>query len=71
MYAIIKVSNGSFSVAAEGIKTIENAIVQYHGIAQTLWNAADVTSGCLMIVDEKLNIQNGYKENIIKEQAED
>ena len=64
MYAIIKVSNGSFSVAAEGIETMENAIVQYHGIAQALWNAPDVVSGSLMIVDEKLNIQNGYKEYI-------
>ena len=70
MYAIIKVSNGAFSIAAEGIETIENAIVQYHGIARTLWHAPDVKSATIMIVNEKLDVQIGYKEHIIKEQGQ-
>lgn len=63
-YAIVKVVNGSYSIHAEGITAIENAIMQFHGVCQTLWNAQDVITGCVMIVSENLNCVDDYKEII-------
>lgn len=64
MYAIIKVVNGVFTIAAEGITALSNAKTQFHGICQTLWNAPDVITGCVMIVNDQLDIVEGYKEFI-------
>lgn len=63
-YAIIKVINGSYSIHAEGFTDIASAKVSYHGLCQTLWNASDVITGEVMIVDEQLDCVEGYKENI-------
>ena len=70
-YAIIKVINGAYSIHAEGITTIESAKVQFHGVCQTLWNAPDVVSACVMIVDENLDFIGGYKEFIYHEATTD
>ena len=51
-YAIIKVINGAFSVHAEGFTDLSNTKVNYHGLCQTLWNALDVLSAYVAIVDE-------------------
>lgn len=69
-YAIIKVVNGNYSVHAEGITTIEDAKTQFHGVCQTLWNAPDVISACVMIVDENLDFLDSNKEYIRHEVAE-
>lgn len=66
MYAIIKVVNGNFFVHAEGITNIADAKTQFHGVCQTLWNAPDVNTACVMIADENLNYVEGYKEFIVK-----
>ena len=63
-YAIIECINGTFTVRAEGIQTIEAAKVQYHGRCQTLWNAPDVASAYVMIVDTQLDVVEGCKEYI-------
>lgn len=63
-YAIIKVVNGNYEIAIEGITSVDSAKVQYHGICQTLWNAPDVITGCVMIADENLNAVEGYTEYI-------
>lgn len=63
-YAIIKVSNGSYFVQAEGITDLANAKTQFHGICQSLWNAKDVVTASVAIVNEQLNIVDGYKEFI-------
>jgi len=70
-YAIIKVVNGAFSIHAEGITDLNNAIVQFHGVCQTLWNAKDVVSATVEIVDEKLSYVNSYKEYIHHEATSD
>lgn len=64
VYAIIQVSNGSYSVVAEGITDINSAKVQWHGVCAALWNAPDVTSACVMIADQNLDAVEGYKECI-------
>ena len=63
-YAIIQIVNGSLTIAAEGITDIAFAKTKFHGICQTFWSAADVTSAFVMIVDEQLNCAEGYKEYI-------
>lgn len=63
-YAIIKVINGNISVHAEGITAIESAKTSFHTLCATLWNAPDVLTACVMIVDENLDTTPGYKEFI-------
>ena len=62
--AIINCVNGNFSVVAEGITTDQAALVAFHGRCQVLWNAPDVITGEVAIVDEQLDIYRGYKELI-------
>lgn len=68
-YAIIKVINGNYFVHAEGITALSSAKTQFHGLCQTLWNASDVLSAYVMIVDEQLDVVEGYKEFIHHEPA--
>ena len=63
-YAIIKVINGSYFVHAEGFTDLSAAKTSYHGLCQTLWNASDVITACVMITDENLDVVQGYKEFI-------
>lgn len=63
-YAIIKVINGNYFIHAEGITSLENAKTAFHGLCQTLWNAADVITAYVMIADEQLDAVEGYKEFI-------
>jgi hypothetical protein len=68
-YAIIKSSNGAISVDSE-FSELEKAKVRFHGVAQTLWNAEDVLTAKVMIVDEQLNCVEDYREFIHHEQPE-
>ena len=63
-YAIIKVINGNYFIHAEGIIDLSAAKTQFHGLCQTLWNAADVLNAYVMIADEQLDCVEGYKEYI-------
>lgn len=63
-YAIIKCVNGNYAIYAESITGIANAKVQYHGLCQTLWNTPNVITAHVAIVDEQLNVVEGYKEFI-------
>lgn len=63
-YAIIKCVNGNYSVHSEGITNLDNAKVQYHGLCQMLWNAPDVITATVKIVDEQLNNVENYREFI-------
>lgn len=66
-YAIVKVINSNYSIHAEGITSIQSALVSFHGLCQTLWNAEDVISACVMIIDENMDCVGGYKEHITHE----
>lgn len=63
-YAIIKGINGNYFIHAEGITNLANAKTQYHGLCQTLWNASEVISAYVEIVNEQLDVVEGYKEYI-------
>ena len=59
VYAIIKVVNGTYSVHAEGFTDLTAAKVSFHGLCQVLWNAPDVYTGCVSIVDENMEVVYG------------
>ena len=63
-YAIVKVINGNYFIHSEGFTDVTKAKANFHGLCQALWNASDVVSACVMIVDENLDIVEGYKETI-------
>jgi hypothetical protein len=69
-YAIVKCVNGVFTVDSEH-GTLNGAIVNFHGLCQTLWNASDVNTAKVEIVDEQLNVVNDYREYIHHEQTEE
>lgn len=62
-YSIVKVINGNFSIHTE-TSSLESAKVNFHGLAQTLWNAPDVLTAYVAIVDEQLDVVEGYKEYV-------
>lgn len=64
MYAIIASINGSFIVHAEGYTSADAAKVEYHNYCAALWNAEDVQSAHVAIVNEQLDVVDGYKEHI-------
>ena len=63
-YAIAKVINGNFSIDSEWNNNLNGAKVKFHTVCQNLWNAPDVLSAYVMIVDEQLDCVEGYKEFI-------
>lgn len=69
-YSILKVSNGNYFIESEGYTDLNKAKVQFHKVCQTLWNAPDVTTACVMIADENLDAVEGYKEVIRHEAVE-
>jgi hypothetical protein len=62
-YAIIKCSNGAFAIDSEWTD-LTQAKVQFHSVCKTLWNAKDVVTAKVMIVDEQLNCVEDYREYI-------
>ena len=67
--AVIQCVNGAYSVIAEGITTEQAALVAFHDRAKILWNAPDVITGEVAIVDEQLDVYKGHKELITHEVA--
>lgn len=70
IYAIVKVTNGNYNIHAEGITDITAAKTQFHGLCQALWNASDVITACVEIVDENLDVVQGYREFIYHAEPE-
>ena len=69
-YAIIKAVNGNFAIDSEWSE-LEKAKVQFHGVCQTLWNAPDVLTAKVEIVDKQLNVVEDYREFIHHEAEEE
>ena len=64
VYSIVKCVNGTYAIHAEGYTDISNAKTAFHGLCQTLWNAPDVITAEVAIMDENLNCAEGYREFI-------
>jgi hypothetical protein len=63
-YAIVKTINGDYFIDSEGFTDVDKAKVKFHGVCQALWNAEDVVTASVAIVDENLDVVQGYKEFI-------
>lgn len=63
-YAVLKCVNGTYGIHAEGITSLDSAKVSYHGLCQVLWNAPDVITGSVALVDENLCVVESYREFI-------
>lgn len=70
-YAIVKCINGNFSIHAEGFTSLDKALVNYHGLCQTLWNATDVITASVAIVDENFSVVEPYREYITHTDSEE
>lgn len=62
-YAIIKCINSNFTVDSEHSE-LQAAKVKYHDVCKILWNASDVLTAKVEIVDEQLNVVEDYREFI-------
>ena len=71
VYSIVKCINGNYFIDSEGFTDLDKAKVQFHKVCQTLWNAPDVITACVMIADENLDAVEGYKEVIKHEVTEE
>ena len=63
-YAIARVSNGNYNIESEHGTDLQAAIVAFHGLCRAYWNAGDVITGTIAIVDENLDVVDGYIEHI-------
>ena len=68
-YYVIQSSNETVSVVSEW-SDLNSAIVAYHDRCKVLWNAKEVVTGVVMLVDSSLNTVGGYREFITHEQEE-
>ena len=68
-YAIIKCINSNFTVDSE-FSELQPAKVKFHDVCKILWNASDVLTAKVEIVDEQLNVVEDYREFIHHEQEE-
>ena len=62
-FAVIKNINGTFTIDSEWSDKTK-AVVKFHSVCQTLWNGEDVVTAKVEIVDEQLNVVDGYAEFI-------
>ena len=62
-YSTVKCVNGQFAINTE-TDNLQQAIVQFHSLAQMLWNAPDVEKAKIAIMDEQLNVVDKYSEFI-------
>ena len=62
-YYLIQSSNGNISIISEW-NDLNSAIVAYHDRCKVLWNAQDVITGYVAIMDTQLDVVQGYKEFI-------
>ena len=63
-YALVQCVNGSFSVVSEHGSNKQAAIVAFHDRCKILWNAPDVITGMVKVVDENLDCVDGKMEYI-------
>ena len=69
-YYIIQDSNGNVTIKSEW-DDLNKAIVAFHNLCASLWNAKDVIEGYAEIVySADLNVVGGYKEKIEHPQVE-
>lgn len=68
-YYVMFVSNGNLQLNMEKQDVTEwtdldKAKAKFHSLCTTLWNAKDVITGCVVIMDNQFDIVEDYKEFI-------
>ena len=63
-YAVISCTNGTFKVESEHGNDLQAAIVNFHNKCAAFWNAPDVLTAKVEVVDEALNVVDGKAEFI-------
>ena len=70
-YAVCQCVNGNFTISTEH-SSMESAIIAFHNLCAALWNADDVITATIDILDENLEVLNPpyirYIERIDKRQ---
>ena len=62
---VISVINGNFKIDAEYEQSnLQGAIVFFHQRCAALWNAADVVTATVQILDENLRVVAGKSETV-------
>ena len=63
-YAVISNVNGNFKIESEHGDNLQAAIVNFHQKCASFWNASDVETAKVEVVDEALNVVDGKSEFI-------
>lgn len=63
-YAVISNVNGIFKIESEHGDNLQGAIVAFHNKCAALWNASDVETAKVEVVDQSLNVVDGKSEFI-------
>jgi len=63
-YSLIQCVNGNFSVVSEH-SDVNAGIVRFHQVSASLWNAPDVITARLNLVDENLYVVDGKYTEVI------
>ena len=63
-YSLIAVTNGNFAVKSEHGENKQAALVAFHQLSASYWNAPDVTTAMIKVVDENLDTVDGKMEYI-------
>lgn len=71
LYAVIKVINGNYFIDSEGFTDVSKAKIKYHNVCSALWNANDVITAEVKIMDENLDCVEDYKEFIDHREPEE
>lgn len=66
-YAIVSSINGTFKIESEHGQDKQAAFVNFHSLCRVYWNASDVISGMVKVVDENLDVVDGKMEYITHE----
>lgn len=63
-YSLVQCVNGNFSIVSEHGEDKQAAVVAFHNRCMILWNAPDVITGMVKILDEQLDTVDGKMEYI-------
>ena len=63
-YALVSVVNGNFKIEAEYGENEQGAFVGFHDKCKNYWNANDVVSAVVTVMDENLDVVEGKVEYI-------
>jgi len=66
---VVQVVNGNMTTVSEWADDPKGAKVSFHNTCAALWNADDVITGEVKIVDENLDRFEGYSERIVHEET--